>query len=252
MGPTPMFPLESALLPGEKLPLRIFEPRYSALVGTAWPVTDRAFGVVLIERGREVGGGDDAHDVGALARIAEFEDHGDGRYRLRCDFANVSGCSNGCPTIPIRAPSSSPGPMSRAIGHRCADRRCRGPDLWRCSSASLRARTLSCRRAGTPRSSAGRRERGKPPVHVGLPYSDGPGRPLCGAVGAVAGAAPGRGGRGGRDRVGDGGVPAFARPVRRPDSGSVRRVVEARFSVRPSVYSRISSTARRSSTFCSR
>ncbi len=29
---TPMFPLEVAMLPGEELPLRIFEPRYAALV----------------------------------------------------------------------------------------------------------------------------------------------------------------------------------------------------------------------------
>ena len=28
----PMFPLQSALLPGETLPLRIFEPRYGQLV----------------------------------------------------------------------------------------------------------------------------------------------------------------------------------------------------------------------------
>ena len=28
----PMFPLEMAMLPGEDLPLRIFEPRYTALV----------------------------------------------------------------------------------------------------------------------------------------------------------------------------------------------------------------------------
>ena len=27
-----MFPLQVAMLPGEELPLRIFEPRYSALV----------------------------------------------------------------------------------------------------------------------------------------------------------------------------------------------------------------------------
>ena len=73
-----MFPLESALLPGEELPLRIFEPRYSALVRDCLDSEDRAFGVVLIERGREVGGGDERCDVGVLAHIAEFEDHGDG------------------------------------------------------------------------------------------------------------------------------------------------------------------------------
>jgi uncharacterized protein len=81
---TPMFPLESALLPGEELPLRIFEPRYAALVRDTLERADKSFGVVLIARGREVGGGDDRCDVGVRARIAEFEDHGGGRYRLKC------------------------------------------------------------------------------------------------------------------------------------------------------------------------
>jgi hypothetical protein len=45
---------------------------------------DPAFGVVLISAGREVGGGDTRSDVGALARITESADFGDGRYRLRC------------------------------------------------------------------------------------------------------------------------------------------------------------------------
>lgn len=79
-----MFPLETALLPGEELPLRVFEPRYSALVRDTLDRDDKAFGVVLIARGREVGGGDDRCDVGVRARIAEFEDHGSGQYRLRC------------------------------------------------------------------------------------------------------------------------------------------------------------------------
>ncbi|CAN5461146.1 LON peptidase substrate-binding domain-containing protein [soil metagenome] len=81
---TPMFPLETALLPGEELPLRVFEPRYSALVRDTLERDDKAFGVVLIERGREVGGGDQRCDVGVRARIASFEDHGEGQYRLRC------------------------------------------------------------------------------------------------------------------------------------------------------------------------
>lgn len=79
-----MFPLESALLPGEELPLRIFEPRYSALVRDALDRDDKSFGVVLIARGREVGGGEERLDVGVRARIAAFEDFGEGRYRLRC------------------------------------------------------------------------------------------------------------------------------------------------------------------------
>ena len=82
--PTPMFPLQSAVLPGEALPLRVFEPRYGALVEDCVATEDPAFGVVLIARGREVGGGAERHDVGALARIVEFASHGVGRYQLKC------------------------------------------------------------------------------------------------------------------------------------------------------------------------
>ena len=79
-----MFPLESAVLPGDELPLRIFEPRYSALVRDCLDSEQKTFGVVLIERGREVGGGDERSHVGVLVRIAEYEDYGAGSYRLRC------------------------------------------------------------------------------------------------------------------------------------------------------------------------
>ncbi|KAA1251208.1 ATP-dependent protease [Mycobacterium simiae] len=79
----PMFPLESALLPNQELPLRIFEPRYGALVRHCINRGD-PFGVVLISRGREVGGGDARCDVGTLARINEHIDHGSGLYTLRC------------------------------------------------------------------------------------------------------------------------------------------------------------------------
>ncbi|MCW2629947.1 MAG: uncharacterized protein QOF66_2777 [Mycobacterium sp.] len=75
------------MLPGEELPLRIFEPRYSALVSDCLSSDDPAFGVVLIAAGREVGGGDARSDIGALARITECADFGDGRYRLRCVMA---------------------------------------------------------------------------------------------------------------------------------------------------------------------
>lgn len=81
---TPMFPLEVAMLPGEELPLRIFEPRYVALVQDCLAMPDPAFGVVLIEAGREVGGGDRRSNVGALARIVDHSDLGVGRFRLRC------------------------------------------------------------------------------------------------------------------------------------------------------------------------
>lgn len=78
-----MFPLESALLPDQDLPLRIFEPRYGALVRHCVDAGD-PFGVVLIARGREVGGGDERCDVGVLSRITECVDQGAGLYALRC------------------------------------------------------------------------------------------------------------------------------------------------------------------------
>lgn len=78
-----MFPLESALLPDQDLPLRIFEPRYGALVRHCVDTGD-PFGVVLISQGREVGGGDARCDVGVLSRITECVDQGAGRYALAC------------------------------------------------------------------------------------------------------------------------------------------------------------------------
>lgn len=78
-----MFPLESALLPDEDLPLRIFEPRYGAL-GRRCVEGDEPFGVVLISAGREVGGDDARCDVGVLSTIDEYADLGAGRYVLRC------------------------------------------------------------------------------------------------------------------------------------------------------------------------
>ena len=80
----PMFPLEVALLPDDDLPLRIFEPRYTQMVGDCLASADPVFGVVLIAAGREVGGGDNRYDVGVLARIVEHQALGGGRYRLRC------------------------------------------------------------------------------------------------------------------------------------------------------------------------
>lgn len=66
----PMFPLGSALLPGSPLPLQIFEPRYLAMLRDI-ASGDGRFGVVLIERGVEVGGGDQRFEVGTVATIEQ-------------------------------------------------------------------------------------------------------------------------------------------------------------------------------------
>jgi Lon protease-like protein len=81
----PMFPLESVRLPGEGLPLRIFEPRYGALVRDCLSGA-REFGVVLIAAGREVGGGDARLDIGSMAHIVDCKDLSDGRYLLECEM----------------------------------------------------------------------------------------------------------------------------------------------------------------------
>jgi len=83
--PMAMFPLQSALLPDEDLPMQIFEPRYTALIRDCMRDDDPRFGVVLISQGREVGGGDVRCDVGTVARITECVDlAGSGRFMLRC------------------------------------------------------------------------------------------------------------------------------------------------------------------------
>ncbi len=65
-----MFPLSSVLFPNALLPLRVFEPRYLTMVDRCLK-DDRRFGVVLIERGPEVGGGDQRFGVGTAARILQ-------------------------------------------------------------------------------------------------------------------------------------------------------------------------------------
>jgi len=77
--PLPMFPLGTVLFPHAVLPLHIFEARYRALV-EACLRGDGRFGVVLIERGYEVGGGDARFGVGTVARIVEAARTPDGRY----------------------------------------------------------------------------------------------------------------------------------------------------------------------------
>src|SRR5436190_17177350 len=79
--PLPMFPLGTVLFPHAVLPLHVFEPRYRALVETCLH-SDGRFGVVLIERGYEVGGGDTRFGVGTVARIVDAASTPDGRYLL--------------------------------------------------------------------------------------------------------------------------------------------------------------------------
>jgi Lon protease-like protein len=75
----PMFPLGNVLLPSTLISLHVFEDRYRALARHCMDA-DRRLGVVLIERGREVGGGDVRFDVGTRALIADAVELDDGRW----------------------------------------------------------------------------------------------------------------------------------------------------------------------------
>lgn len=69
MTAIPMFPLGSVLFPHTPLPLQVFEPRYLTMVGQLLDEDEPLFGVVLIERGHEVGGGDRRTSTGTIARL---------------------------------------------------------------------------------------------------------------------------------------------------------------------------------------
>lgn len=77
-----MFPLSSVLLPTAVLPLHVFEPRYRDLVRDCVDAPDHEFGVVLIDRGSEVGGGDQRRDIGVVARMLQVAETDDGRYAV--------------------------------------------------------------------------------------------------------------------------------------------------------------------------
>jgi Lon protease-like protein len=76
-----MFPLSSPLLPYERLPLHVFEERYRVMIADCL-AGERRFGVVLIARGSEVGGGDVRNETGTVAEIEVVSPTPDGRYGI--------------------------------------------------------------------------------------------------------------------------------------------------------------------------
>ncbi len=76
-----MFPLGTVVFPHRVLPLHVFEPRYRELT-TDCLDGDGVFGIVLIERGSEVGGGDTRFPVGTCTRIVQAERASGGRWVL--------------------------------------------------------------------------------------------------------------------------------------------------------------------------
>ncbi len=73
MDSLPIFPLGGVLLPGGRMPLQLFEPRYLDLAQRLAdePEGERRFGIVRIRQGHEVGDGaaTDLHEIGCEAVV---------------------------------------------------------------------------------------------------------------------------------------------------------------------------------------
>jgi Lon protease-like protein len=76
-----LFPLQTVLFPGMRMPLHIFEQRYRTMIRECLE-EDAPFGVVLIRDGAEVGGGAVPHNAGTTARIVQAEHLDDGRINI--------------------------------------------------------------------------------------------------------------------------------------------------------------------------
>jgi uncharacterized protein len=76
-----MFPLGNVIFPYAQIPLHVFEPRYRAMTRECL-AADARFGIVLIERGAEVGGGDQRVSVGTRVVISKSVELSDGRWLL--------------------------------------------------------------------------------------------------------------------------------------------------------------------------
>ncbi len=75
-----MFPLGSAVFPQQVIPLHVFEPRYREMMEHITESENPEFGIVLIDRGHEVGGGDQRSNVGTRVRVLQTEQFDDGRW----------------------------------------------------------------------------------------------------------------------------------------------------------------------------
>ena len=117
----PMFPLGTVLVPGAYLPLQLFEPRYLELARVCTQGSPE-FGVVLIDRGHEVGGGDVRRDVGCVARIVEATELPDGRWTMVTVGAERIRVERWLPDAPYPRADVTPWPDAPA-GPDAAERR---------------------------------------------------------------------------------------------------------------------------------
>jgi hypothetical protein len=122
-----MFPLSAVLFPHAAMPLHVFEPRYRELMRDCL-AGDARFGIVLIERGSEVGGGDQRGALGTRGVITEAAELPDGRWVLEVEGEALIEVEEWLPDDPypmalVRAVTSVPAaedarPLVGAAGQR--------------------------------------------------------------------------------------------------------------------------------------
>jgi len=79
----PIFPLNTVLFPGGRLPLHIFEERYKLMVSRCLE-RGEPFGVCLIRTGREAGAPAEPLGIGTTAHIREVQELEEGRLNIIC------------------------------------------------------------------------------------------------------------------------------------------------------------------------
>ena len=142
-----MFPLGAVLFPHASMPLHVFEPRYRALMRDCL-AGDHRFGVVLIARGSEVGGGDERTTLGTRGVITKAIELADGRWVLEVRGEALIEVEEWLPDDPypvalVAEPSPEPGPGGAPGGGP-------GPALAAAVQRVRRARAVLAEHGGGP------------------------------------------------------------------------------------------------------
>lgn len=141
----PMFPLSAVLFPQATMPLHVFEPRYRQLMRDCLE-GDPRFGVVLIERGSEVGGGDQRAALGTRGVITRAAELPDGRWVLEVRGEAVVVIEEWLPDDPYpQALVREPEPLPAATGDGSA-----GARFDDAAQRVRRARALLAEHGGGP------------------------------------------------------------------------------------------------------
>jgi uncharacterized protein len=138
----PMFPLGAVLFPHASMPLHVFEPRYRELMRDCL-AGDARFGIVLIERGSEVGGGDERSTLGTRGVITQSAELPDGRWVLEIEGESLIAVEEWLPDDPypvalVRDASTEPVPGDAA------------PLVGAAAQRVRRARALLAEQGGAP------------------------------------------------------------------------------------------------------